>query len=296
MNDSHEPPVGLFVGLITLDLIYLAEGPPGSNEKAVAEDFSVAAGGPACNAAATFSHLGGRARLVGALGCHPLAALIREDLAALGVEVVDLTPRREDPPPVSSVVVSRASGERAVISRNAVGLQVDAQALPLESVRAADVVLVDGHQMGLAAAVAATQGRGPLVVDAGSWKPSFEAVLARADYVLASAVFRPPGVETEAGVFAYLEALGVPAAAVTHGPEPIRYRMAAGEAGEVAVPAVKAVDTLGAGDVLHGAFCRYCTSEPFPAALGRGAAVAARACTGFGTRAWMGDRGIPAGL
>ena len=37
---------GLFVGLITLDLIYLTESPPKNNQKLVAEDYIVAAGGP----------------------------------------------------------------------------------------------------------------------------------------------------------------------------------------------------------------------------------------------------------
>ena len=44
---------GLFVGLITLDLIYLADSPPKNNQKLVATDYTVAAGGPATNAAVT---------------------------------------------------------------------------------------------------------------------------------------------------------------------------------------------------------------------------------------------------
>lgn len=35
----------LFIGLITLDLIYLAESPPKNNQKLVAMDYTVAAGG-----------------------------------------------------------------------------------------------------------------------------------------------------------------------------------------------------------------------------------------------------------
>ena len=45
---------GLFVGLVTLDLIYLADCPPQNNQKIVATDYTAAAGGPAANAGVTF--------------------------------------------------------------------------------------------------------------------------------------------------------------------------------------------------------------------------------------------------
>jgi sulfofructose kinase len=38
----------------------------------------------------------------------------------------------------------------------------------------------------------------------------------------------------------------------THGPDPVRWQVGA-DTGEVAVDEVRAVDTLGAGDVWHGA-------------------------------------------
>ncbi|TAG00060.1 MAG: sugar kinase, partial [Oscillatoriales cyanobacterium] len=56
---------GLFLGLATLDLIYLASKPPGENQKVVAVDSTIAAGGPATNAAVAFSGLGNAAVLAG---------------------------------------------------------------------------------------------------------------------------------------------------------------------------------------------------------------------------------------
>jgi sugar/nucleoside kinase (ribokinase family) len=61
----------------------------------------------------------------------------------------------------------------------------------------------------------------------------------------------------------------------------------------VDVPAVHVVDTLGAGDVLHGALTHalagqgVLTPEGFTEALRAAATVASRACASFGTRAWM---------
>ncbi|MGB6013601.1 MAG: PfkB family carbohydrate kinase, partial [Nodosilinea sp.] len=72
---------GLFVGLITLDCIYRVSHVPSSDEKIVAEDSLLVAGGPATNAAIAFAALGNHATVVGALGQHPLAELIRAELA-----------------------------------------------------------------------------------------------------------------------------------------------------------------------------------------------------------------------
>ena len=57
---------------------------------------------------------------------------------------------------------------------------------------------------------------------------------------------------------------------------------------EIPVERVEAVDTSGAGDVLHGAFCyRRAAGEGIGAALARAAEVASRSCLSFGTRTWM---------
>ncbi len=61
------------------------------------------------------------------------------------------------------------------------------------------------------------------------------------------------------------------------------------------MPSVKVADTVGAGDVLHGALAHHLagsqpTSESFAEALRAAAAVASRACASFGTRAWMRER------
>lgn len=55
---------------------------------------------------------------------------------------------------------------------------------------------------------------------------------------------------------------------------------------------MKVADTLGAGDVLHGALAYHLvgarpTPEGFAEALRAAAVVASRACASFGTRAWL---------
>ncbi len=56
---------------------------------------------------------------------------------------------------------------------------------------------------------------------------------------------------------------------------------------KIPVPQVDALDTLGAGDVLHGAFCYY-LAEGFDRreALRRAAIIASGSCCYFGTHTW----------
>lgn len=299
---------GLFVGLCVLDVIQSVERVPGADEKVAALRQTVAAGGPATNAAATFAALGGDAVLVTGVGRHPLADGIRGDLAGVGggtgsVRLVDAEAERTSPPSVSSVWVTASTGERAVVSTNAVGSALTPPPGLADLVGEADVVLVDGHHMDvarLAAGRARELGR-VVVLDGGSWKDGTDALLRDVDIAVCSTAFRPP--EAGGDVVAYLLDRGVRFAAVSRGALPILWG-ARGESGtgsvvrgEVAVPAdVRVVDTVGAGDVLHGALAHavaeWRSDRPwehgaFVAALRFAAETASRSCEAFGTRDWM---------
>ncbi|PLZ08391.1 sugar kinase [Fischerella thermalis] len=281
---------GLFVGLVTLDLIYLAQSPPRNNQKIVAADYTVAAGGPATNAAVTFSHLGNQSELLGVVGSHPMTQLIRGDLEKYQVEIIDLDPATTNPPPVSSIIVTQASGERAVISINAVKTQANSQAIPPDILQNVDIVLIDGHQMtvGIEIAQTAKANNIPVVIDGGSWKPGFDKLLPFVDYAICSANFHPPNCQTQEQVFTYLSEFGIPHIAITHGEQPIKYLIQeTGTTGFVNVSKTTAVDTLGAGDIFHGAFCHYVLRENFLDALASAAKIAAFSCQFFGTRRWM---------
>jgi sugar/nucleoside kinase (ribokinase family) len=278
---------GLFVGLITLDCIYRVDHVPASDEKLVALDSLLVAGGPATNAAIAFAALGNRAVVMGALGQHPLAQLIRSELEGYGVEVVDLTPALETPPPLSTILVTASTGDRAVVSRNAVGRQAEPPAALEHVLRDVDILLIDGHQMamGLAATTLAQRQGIPVVIDAGSWKPGFEAVLPLATSAIAAAKFQVPG---QTDTLTALANLGIAEVAITHGPQPIQF-CDQNATGTLPVPPATVQDTLGAGDILHGAFCHYRLQAPFTTALAQAAQIAARSCQHFGPRAWMQD-------
>jgi sugar/nucleoside kinase (ribokinase family) len=128
-----------------------------------------------------------------------------------------------------------------------------------------------------------------VLLDAGSWKPAAEPLLDLATVVVCSADFRAPGVERGAPLLGALVERGAEWAAISTGGGPIRWASRIRE-GHVPVPAADVVDTLGAGDVLHGALAYGLAADPGaapPALLAAAAAVATESCRHFGTRAWI---------
>ncbi|GIE78149.1 ribokinase [Actinoplanes philippinensis] len=271
----------LFAGLATVDLVQRVQRLPGADEKVQSESVEVAAGGPAANAAVTAAALGASVTLVSVVGAHPLGDLVRADLAAHGVTLIDAAPDSPEPPPVSAVTVLATTGERTIVSRNAGNRRVT---MPAEGLPDADLTLVDGHHPALATAAARAARR--LLVDAGSWRPVFADVFPHAEVVACSGDFRHPGAAPIDAATA--DAVAAPHVVVTHGPGPVRW-FSALEAGEVAVPPVAAVDTAGAGDAFHGALAVALArgDRNLPAAIAYAIGVAAIRVQHAGPRSWL---------
>jgi sugar/nucleoside kinase (ribokinase family) len=269
---------GLFVGLATLDVVQLVDRLPGGNEKTTARQTWLAAGGPAAVAAIAFAALGGRARLWTALGTSPAARLAAQDLAGAGVELVDVAPPGFELA-VSTAFVDAATGERAVVSGSGHAPVFGKIAGPdLEGV---GVVLVDGHHPALARS-AALAAEVPVVVDAGSHKPVFDEIFPFASDVICSADYVHPGGLAPRGLLA----LGPRLVAVSNGGSALDWWTA--DAGGTVLPEpVTAVDTVGAGDVLHGAYCHaLATGLDRVAALHRAVEVATERVRHPGPFAW----------
>lgn len=287
---SEKAPAGVFVGLATLDVIHRIAGAPAVNEKITSTAQFVAAGGPAANAAVTFAGLGGEAILVTALGDDPVAALIRADLAAYGVSVVDAAEGIHRTVPVSAVSVVESTGDRSVVSLDAVNSEVPPPAALGELIKDADVVLVDGHHplIAVAAARHAAARAIALVVDAGRWKPVMADIIPHATDMVCSNDFRVPGTHDSESTAETLVGSGVRTVVTTHGGDPVQW-WSDGRSGSVPVPAVTVVDTLGAGDAFHGAYAYFSAQRAtsITERIDRCARVAALRCSVVGPRAWL---------
>lgn len=279
-------PTGLFAGLATLDIVHTVARGVGADEKVTALHQDLAAGGPAANAAVTFAALGGEARLITALGRHPLAHVSRGELESRGVRVVDLTPDSTAPPAVSAVRVVLGSGERSISSVNASGVDASPPSDLGSLVAGCDVVLLDGHHpaVALATARAARDTRVPIMLDSGSWKPVLDRVLPLVDTAICSAAFAAPGRQA---TFAALRGYGVARVAVTHGGEPIEWA-SADASGMIEVPRVSVRDTTGAGDAFHGAAAwALAQQQSWPQLLEFAARIATIRVQHAGPRVWL---------
>ena len=296
----------LFTGLATVDLVQRVDRFPAADEKVQSASVDVAAGGPAANAAVTAAALGAplgiEVILAGVVGAHPLGDLLRADLAAHGVTLLDAAPEATEPPPVSAVTVLSATGERTIVSRTAGDRVV---AVPSRDfLPDADLTLVDGHHPALAVAAARSARR--LLVDAGSWRPVFAQIFPYAEVVACSGDFRHPAAggrndspRSAAGDgglprpatghddAAIAAAVAAPHVVITHGAAPVTW-FSAGRSGEIPVPHVTAVDTAGAGDAFHGALAvALAQGQDLQTSIGYACRAAAVRVAHAGPRAWL---------
>ena len=282
---------GLFVGLTTVDLFNVVASHPLPDQKTKALHQAACAGGPAANAAVAFSAFENEADLITGLGHHPTAALALEDLQKHGVIIHDYSTDPGEFPILSSIIIDSSNGSRCVVYSNPhqrtlspnrqFELQVDDYA----------VILFDGFYLEQAIAIAkAVQGGSAItVLDGGSWKEGLEKLLPYMDYVICSADFRAPGCKSDQDLLRYFEEIGVLGSAISRGAEPIIYSIERSQY-HLPVPQVDAIDTLGAGDILHGVFCHHILTNPFPRSLELAALCASRSCLSYGTREWIVNR------
>jgi len=281
----------LCAGLLTLDVVQVVDRLPAANEKIVSSDVFVTFGGPAANAAGVAAGLDVSPMLLSVVGRSPFAQIVRQDLSRSGVAVLDIAPDLVDVLPVSTILVNRHSGERAVVSTNA-AYSAEAKVADLTLLESAKACLVDGHNMPLCVQVA-TAARAldvPVVLDGGSWKEGTEELLSSVDLAVVSADFHPPGHGDPLG---FLVRAGCRFAAQSFGGSALQ-ALVAGRRITIAVPRVEVRDTLGAGDALHGAI----TAAIAQAGLAKstvvdvlrfGVEVASASCTRFGARGWLAD-------
>ncbi|WP_062072380.1 PfkB family carbohydrate kinase [Demequina sediminicola] len=306
-------PTVICAGLSTLDVVHLVDAVPSANQKAVARESFIAAGGPATNAAVAAARCGSATALITAAPEGPLTDMVRTDLAAHHVDL-----RVEDESralPVAAIMVTRATGERAVVSptASAVDVPVTPPAFDPEShLHGARAVLIDGYHrhLSLPLAWAARDAGIPVILDAGSYKAHTPELLDSVDIAVVSHDFTFPGSSgDDPDTIERLLDAGASAAVVTRGGGPMLAAVKdAGDGGtaltEVPVAAVEVVDTLGAGDFLHGALAhRIALLGWEPARLVVDLAWASRvvgvSLRSFGTRAWLEEAlppDVPEGL
>ncbi|MEL1249070.1 PfkB family carbohydrate kinase [Aurantiacibacter gilvus] len=276
----------LCIGRATFDLGYSCPVYPVEDSKLSATHFWAGAGGSALNGAVTARALGSEVRLVTMLGRGSFADAVRGELALYDVRVEDFADKQAEVLPVSSIIVVPNDGTRTIIDQQPE--QTVARALPDDMLDGISVVYCDGFMPEVAVPVAKTareQGIA-VVLDGGSWKPWTGELIGHVDHAVVSERFHPPE-QGETDILDAVLALGPKVAAITRGPQPLEWSDGK-QRGTITPPQVDTVDTLGAGDIFHGAFCHYLArGEGVAQALEQASAVAAESCRYYGTREWI---------
>ena len=289
---------GVFVGATSMDHIYLIDQPVGTNGRQCARRHLSVAGGNATNAAVAFAALGGEATLVTAIGTGPVADAVRAELAGRGLHVIDTAAADPCGPVVSSCMVWSVTGERSIVSSGAPHQPSESGCELMSGLLSdADVVVLDSYQPSLTLP-AARNARAlgvPVIFDVDRWDSGTVDLLGQVDLALCSAELVVPG---RADVLGAVLAGGPSFAALLAGGSPVSWRSSTGR-GHLGVPAVRVVDTTGAGDILAGAFAyafaagrqagAALRAQEAVDALAFGVQVASASCTRFGTRDWILD-------
>jgi sugar/nucleoside kinase (ribokinase family) len=281
---------GLFIGLTTIDIQFFVSDFPKPNKKVKTEPPAILVGGPATNAAVVFAHLNMGANLVSAVGKNPFYSFIQTDFSKTQIHFTDLVTSQETNPVLASVITSKQNGDRNIFSHYPEAIQSEIKPKQLTERLQPDILLLDGFypEFAVECARLANNHSIPVVLDCGSWKPQYEELLQHTDIAICSADFFPPGCSNTNDVFDFLKSKKVFQSAISRGGQSILFQDEKGR-GEVPVEKVKVVDTLGAGDFLHGAFCSYYLqlNLNFENALNQAANLATFTCKFEGTRNWI---------
>jgi sugar/nucleoside kinase (ribokinase family) len=279
---------GLFVGLTVVDIQYFVERFPNSNEKIKTEPPQILVGGPAANAASTCQFLGTQASLVTSVGQNHFASFVAADFENQGVQLYDQSRTVSTEPVFATVVTSIGNGDRAIISHMPPTVALTSGFLSEIQLSEFDFVLTDGFypEMALLILTQAKLLGIPVIFDGGSWKPYLYQLLPLVDYAICSANFSLPHTTNKLELIDALHALGINYIAISQGHDSI-LASENGNLFEVEVPQVETCDTLGAGDILHGAFAHFLThNTSFKERLALAAQVASFSCKFRGTRTW----------
>ncbi len=286
---------GLFAGLSTVDIQFFMNEFPEVNTKSLVMESNIYSGGPATNAAITYSYLGGNAALITSVGNHFFTEFINNDMATYDVRLYDVSLNANTNPIISSIITSGNTGDRTIVTvdpKTNTVITGDISKYLMDfckrELKYYKIVLLDCFYIERAIIIAreAKKLSIPVVIDGGSWKNGMENLLDFVDIAICSEKFHPPGVKGPEEVFEYMSSGNCKRIAITRGEKPILYKDR-NDYNNINVTKINAVDTLGAGDIFHGAFCFYfLKGNNFAEALKNAAAVATESCKYAGTRKW----------
>jgi sulfofructose kinase len=283
------------IGLNATDTLLLVPHLPPYSGKAPYSAEVLSPGGQVASALVACQKLGLRTTYIGTVGDDERGRIQIESLRQSGVNLDYLQQRPGCANQSAYILVDGETGERTVFWRRDECLRIAPAEITPAQIQRARLLHTDGHDTAAVAhgARLAREAGLPVTLDVDTIYEGLDRVLPYIDYLVASSEF--PGNWTgESDPFAALERIqkeyGMRVAGMTLGD---RGSLALEEGRFYYSPSfvVNCVDTTGAGDVFHGAFC-YGVLEGWPIEqiLEFANAMAALNCTALGARGGIATR------
>ncbi len=233
--------------------------------------------------------LGLRVKYIGTIGDDERGRIQWESLQGSGINLDHVQRRPGVPNQSAYILIDQSTGERTVFWHRPDALKITPEEITPDQITCARLLHIDGHDTPAVAHAAriARQHGIPVTVDVDTIYKGFEDVLPNVDYLITSSEF-PERWTGEADPLRALtliqETYGMRVAAMTLGAHGALARMD-GRFHYSPAFVVNCVDTTGAGDIFHGAFC-YAVLKGFGIgeALEFSNAMAAINCTALGAR------------
>ena len=280
----------LVIGRSCLDYIAVINQFPEENQKVPLEFRLTEGGGQGGTASCCISRLGGKVAYAGKLGDDDEGRFCLQRLAEFGVTTDYIDVVSGGKTPVAYVFVTTDSGQRTIIyDRNSLpGITIDEQLINLAA--RSQIVLLDPEVTDLGGPLkAATDSDIKIVYDCERWRKGIEDIMDTADYFIPSAEF----LESDRLNFGdlpfnrkimKLNEMVSGQLIITCGEKGAYYPIG-DKLYQVAAPAVKAVDTVGAGDNFHAAFALALKKRlDLHRAVKLSVAVASLSCREYGGR------------
>lgn len=277
------------MGLNATDTLLLVPNFPAYGGKVRIAQEVISPGGQVASALAAASTLGLRTKYIGTVGDDLRGGIQMDSLRSTGIDLTDVEIRKGCANQSAYIIIDQSSGERTVFWSRPDCLALNPDRITDANIARARMLHIDGHDtpaVEKAARVAREHGI-PVSCDVDTIYPGFDRVLPLVDYLVSSSEF-PSRWTGERDPLRALEKIhaeyGMRVAAMTLGGDGV---VALTKSERVYCPGfqVTCVDTTGAGDVFHGAFCySVLIGMPLGDGLEFSCAMAALNCTKLGAR------------
>jgi sulfofructose kinase len=282
------PPRILCIGMPVRDLTFRVPGVPGRGSKENATHFEEICGGNALNAAIGIVRLGGRASVCGPMGDvrETSSRYIFDKLAHEGIETNHIVHMPGLVTPISAIMID-PSGERTIVTFR--DPELWKVSLPPTETLLEDcaAILTESRAAQFCTDLCAeARRRGiPVIVDVDRAMSLREGLLNASSHLVFSSepLQETADIADDAKALHKIATLTHSFLAGTRGPKGTIWLDENGAIRETPAFPVHTVDTLGAGDVFHGAFALAITEkQELRQALRFASAAAALKCTRFG--------------